>query len=217
MFHNTFNNLSISDKNKHSTIDINNGLKIDKEQSIDINAPTVKSEVLFSNTCHRSFNLPEIRFTNKIPKLSNDSSIPSNIILGLNLIKNDKDVLKRHISKIDHSLSNANRIEKIFCKYLDKDKYEEYMGCFYKSDLRTDLSNRKRGSFRVISLYVVEPLTHKKQKHSKHKLVVILFDPYHLCLPSRDYGDIAYDRYCKYDEDFEKILLNKNLILRKEE
>lgn len=57
-----------------------------------------------------------------------------------------------------------------------------------------------RGSFRAICLYRIEPKTHKKQRHSKHFLNVLLLDPYHLFIPS-SFNGLTSDEYLEQTYD----------------
>ncbi|MGT2744925.1 hypothetical protein ACVRW4_06240 [Streptococcus phocae subsp. phocae] len=176
-------------------------LVFDSIETSKIIAPKVYAKVEYSDCAKKCFNIPEIEFSNCYPSSIEEGATPSHIITAFEKLNQDVSVIKKCIKQINHYGKNSERIKTILKQYLSDD-FDTFYGCYYKSDIVTNPLLSNRGKFRVISLYIVEPKTHKQQKHSKHKLIILFFDPYHLFIPSRDFGTQIYHEVCEYSSSF---------------
>ncbi|HGC9756708.1 TPA: hypothetical protein ACG6LW_001325 [Streptococcus agalactiae] len=191
-----FNNLSGKPKKGPITISTRN-LVFDSIETNKIIAPRVEAKVEYFDFATTCYNLPDLEFSNCYPLSIEEGATPPHIISAFNAINEDANIIKTNIKHIRHDGINEERIEKILKKYLGAD-FDIYRGLFYKSDIITGPLLSDRGKFRVISLYIVEPKTHKQQRHSKHKLIILFFDPYHLFIPSKDFGTNIYQEIRGY-------------------
>lgn len=191
-----FNSLSIIGEQKPKFISIRD-LVVDSIETYKIDAPKVRPTIEFSEDAIQCYNIPHLQFSNCLPCSLNEGSLPSHVKTAFDNINKDHNIIGQNIKHINHIGKNKDRIEEILKKYLDTD-FNKYINCYYKSDIHTGILLKDRGCFRVISLYIVEPKIHKKQKHSKHKLIVLFFDPFHLFIPSNDYGTTVYNKICNY-------------------
>lgn len=142
---------------------------------------SVKVEVIFKDCAKKYKNIPQYSFTNK------SSDIPdSKTLICFEKIKENKERLLNNSKSITiKDNQQGDRLKGILSQYLDAtfiDKHSEY---FRKSAVIDDFNVKdpKNGRFRVICLYTIKPPEHKKERR-KHYLEVILFDPYHLFIPS---------------------------------
>lgn len=144
----------------------------------------VRPKVEYLDCAGDSINLPDIHFSNMLPSME-QRALDSYIEMAFEKIESNPTVLLSSNSPIRYSGKHKDRIKSILLEYLDEENFDFCCDYFRKSDIVTDILLGNRGAFRVISLYLVEPKTHKHQKHSKHYLKVVLLDPYHLFIPSR--------------------------------
>lgn len=195
-----FNGLSICPKKSISVVSTRN-LVTDTIERQRVDAPPVDTAICLSKNATKCFNIPNLEFSNCLPLNLDEGATPPNVITAFNKLNDDFNIIKSHIKPIHTNGKYENRIEQILKKYLDEEEYNSYSDFFYKSDVRTSDLLCDRGSFRVISLYTVEPKRDRRQRHSKHKLVILFFDPYHLFIPSRDYGTRIYSEISGYSSD----------------
>lgn len=167
----------------------------------------VTVNVKFIDGCENSKSLHNLQFSNKLPTLD-QSAIPPYIEMAFDFINEDSSVINQFKTEVTYRGKHRDRIKTIICEYINEDFFEEHSDIIYKSDIRTDIDISERGAFRVISLYQIEPLKHKKQKKYKHNLLVVLFDPYHLFIPDRNHGTKVFDLVKDYSADIKK-LFNK--------
>ena len=191
-----FNSIKIIDSNrKDQSINIINPREIQKDVDnpfrLKVTDPKVK--VSFKKEIKKCINLSDLRFTNRIPLNLDEGSLEASIEMAFRDLMRDINIVKKYVEPINCSGKNSDRIKQIMCEYLDSETFDQHIGYFYKSDLRDSYIKYKRDSFRIISMYLVEPKRHKRQKHSKHNLVILFVDPYHLFIPSNDYGTDYYD------------------------
>lgn len=194
-----FNSLSIIGEKKPIFVSTRQ-LVFDSIETYKINAPEISATIEFSDNATQCYNIPELKFSNCLPSSLDEGALPPHVKIAFERINENHHVIKKNIKQISHVGKNKDRIEIILKKYLDED-FDQFIDCYYKSDIHTGTLLTDRGCFRVISLYIVEPRTHRKQKHSKHKLIVLFFDPFHLFIPSSDYGTEVYDEICNYSFD----------------
>lgn len=146
-----------------------------------------KVSVELMDCAKNSVNIPEVKFSNMIPRLE-EKAVDSHIEIAIEKLKDNPDILLDTNEPIRYGGKNKDRIKSILCEYVSEEIFDECSDYFRKSDIRTDILLKNRGAFRVIALYLVEPRRHKKQKHSKHYLKVTIIDPYHLFIPGRHNG-----------------------------
>lgn len=149
----------------------------------DIEFQRVSPKVELHESVKISFNLPDLMFSNMIPTLE-QTAIDPLVEIGFNKLQSDPSILLNNCNPVDYRGKNKDRIKNILCKYVGTPTFDEFSDYFRKSDLISNLAG-KRGCFRVVCLYIIEPKTHRRQRHSKHILRAILLDPYHLFLPSK--------------------------------
>lgn len=195
-----FNNLSVVIKPKICVVS-NKGLVVNTAKNQYIKAPKVKTKIEISDNVTQCFNIPSIEFSNCYPRTLDEGALYPNISIAFDKINEDIGIIKDNMKDVSISGTHEGRIKQILKKYLDDNDFDNYSDNFYKSDVKTGVLLHERGSFRVISLYFVEPLTHKRQKHSKHRIIVLFFDPYHLFIPSKDYGTKIYNEISGYSGD----------------
>lgn len=198
-----FNNIKVCHKPKIPVVSVRT-LLVDSVEIYSLNIQEVKIKVQLSEDVRKCYNLPELSFSNHYPKNLDEGTCFSDTIQAFDQLNNSLDCIKDHIAPVRHDLENSARIEKIIKKYLESE-YDKYIGLFYKSDIRTGPLLSKRGCFRVVSLYTVEPKKHKRQKHSKHCLTILFFDPYHLFIPSQDYGTKIYDQVRSFSGECDRL------------
>ncbi|HHJ7793841.1 TPA: hypothetical protein ACQNCY_001817, partial [Streptococcus pyogenes] len=173
-----FNSLSVGPKKGPITISTRN-LVFDTIETSKIEAPQVNATVEFSDLATNCYNIPEIAFSNCYPSSIEEGATHAHVVTAFQMLNNNVNIIKDGIKQIHHYGRNKERIEIILKTYLNND-FNTFYGCYYKSDIITSSFLSNRGKFRVISLYIVEPKKDKRQRHSKHKLIVLFFDPYHL-------------------------------------
>ena len=200
-----FNNIIVSPKPKIPIVSVRN-LVVDNVKTFNVSASSVKAKVQLSCDAIICYNLPDLSFSNHYPKNSDEGADYPHVLKAFDQLNKSLDCIKTYMKPVDHDRANSERIEEILNKYVGE-KYDSYVGLFYKSDIRTDDLLFNRGSFRVVSLYTVEPITDRRQKHSKHYLTILFFDPYHLFIPSSDYGTEIYKKVCNFSGDCRKLLL----------
>lgn len=152
-----------------------------------------------------TYNIPDLMFTNCLP-ISDEGAIPSHVERAFKVIGENSSVLANGIKPIRFTEEHETRIRNILLKYLDSQDLSTISDYLYKSDVRESSLTNSRGSFRVVTIYRIEPRTHKKQRHSKHKLIILFFDPYHLFIPSRDFGTHVYTDVSMYSSDCKKMI-----------
>ena len=200
-----FNSLIVSPKNKIPIVSVRN-LVVDSVKTFNVDAPSVKAKVQLSCDAKICYNLPNLSFSNHYLINSDEGADFSHVLKAFDQLNESLDYIKTYTTPVNHDRDNSERIEEILKKYIGE-KYDSYMGLFYKSDIRTDYLLSNRGSFRVVSLYTVEPITDRSQKHSKHYLTILFFDPYHLYIPSLDYRTKIYKEVCNFSGDCRRLLL----------
>lgn len=191
-----FNNLTVSPKPNTLTVS-DRALVVDSVKSFNVGAPSVKAKVQLADVAKTCYNLPNLSFSNHYPKNLDEGANFPDVVKAFEQLNESLDCIKTYMSQVEHNRYNSERIEEILKKYVGA-VYDSYAGLFYKSDIRTNHLLSDRGSFRVISLYTVEPMTDRRQKHSKHYLTILFFDPYHLFIPSSDYGTEIYKKVCNF-------------------
>lgn len=205
---NSFNQIKIADSKsfKESTISIVNpaDIVLDKNEIFKIPVTHAKVKVKFSEKCGNSVRLPDLKFTNCIPVNVDEGSLESSVEMAFGMLHSNPQSIKSFCEPVTLSGKNKQRIERVISNYLDEDTIRDSSDLLYKSDLRAASINNSRSSFRVVSLYAVEPRKHKQQKHSKHILSVIFVDPYHLFIPSKDFGVSHYDKVKDFTGDAAK-------------
>lgn len=195
-----FNNLSVVTKPKFCVVS-NKGLVINSVRNQLVKAPKVKTKIEISNNVTKCFNIPSIEFSNCYPKSLDEGAVHTNVSLAFDKINENIDIIKDNMNEVSISGMHENRIKLILKKYIEDSDFNNYSDSFYKSDVKTGALLHERGSFRVISLYFVEPLKDRRQKHSKHRIIILFFDPYHLFIPSKDYGTKIYKEISEYSGD----------------
>ncbi|HFI0215593.1 TPA: hypothetical protein ACGO43_001946 [Streptococcus suis] len=201
----SFNKLTVSPKPKTPIVSVRE-LVVDSVKSFNVGAPSVKAKVQLSDVAKTCYNLPSLSFSNHYPKNLDEGADFPNVVKAFEQLNESLDCIKTYMSQVDHDRANSERIEEILKKYVGAG-YDSYAGLFYKSDIRTNHLLSDRGSFRVISLYTVEPKTDRRQKHSKHNLTILFFDPYHLFIPSSDYGIEIYKKVCNFSGHCKNLIL----------
>lgn len=201
----SFNKLTVSPKPKTPIVSVRK-LVVDSVKSFNVGAPSVKAKVQLSDVAKTCYNLPSLSFSNHYPKNLDEGADFPNVVKAFEQLNESLDCIKTYMSQVDHDRANSERIEEILKKYVGAG-YDSYAGLFYKSDIRTNHLLSDRGSFRVISLYTVEPKTDRRQKHSKHNLTILFFDPYHLFIPSSDYGIEIYKKVCNFSGHCKNLIL----------
>ncbi|HEL0020507.1 hypothetical protein KUF89_05320 [Streptococcus equi subsp. zooepidemicus] len=199
-----FNNLTVSPNPKIPIVSVRE-LVIDSVESFKVDAPLVKAKVQLSDVAKTCYNIPKLSFSNHYPKNLDEGADFPNVIKAFEQLNKSLDCIKTYMSQVDHDRANSERIEEILKKYVGAG-YDSYAGLFYKSDIRTNHLLSDRGSFRVVSLYTVEPKTDRRQKHSIHYLTILFFDPYHLFIPSSDYGTEIYKKVCSFSGECRRLL-----------
>lgn len=201
-----FNNLTVSPNPKTSIVSVRE-LVIDSVESFKVDALLDKDEVIvqLSDVAKTCYNIPNLYFSNHYPKNIDEGADFPDVINAFKQLNASLDCIKTHMSQVYHDRANSERIEEILKKYVGE-AYDSYVGLFYKSDIRTGSLLSDRGSFRVVSLYIVEPKTDRRQKHSKHYLTILFFDPYHLFIPSSDYGTEIYKKVCSFSGHCRRLL-----------
>lgn len=202
-----FNSLSVGPKKGPITVSTRK-LVFDSIETSKIKAPKVDAKVEYSVHATKCYNIPNIEFSNCYPSSIEEGATPSHIITAFEILNNDINVMKKNIKQIHHKGKNNDRIETILKQYLNED-FDTFYDCYYKSDIITDSLLSNRGKFRVISLYIVEPKRDRRQKHSKHKLIILFFDPYHLFIPSNDFGTSIYKDISVYTSNHCSFLFKK--------
>lgn len=198
-----FNNIKLCHKPKIPVVSVRT-LLFDSVETYRLDIPIVKTKVQLSEDVRKCYKLPELFFSNHYPKNLDEGTCFSDTIQAFDQLNNSLDCIKNHIAPVRHDLENSPRIEKIIKKYLGSE-YDKYINLFYKSDIRTGPLLSNRGSFRVVSLYTVEPKNDKRQRHSKHYLTILFFDPYHLFIPSMDYGIEIYQQVCNFSGECDRL------------
>lgn len=160
----------------------------------DINSSNITPKVNLLKDCGNSFHIEPLMFTNMLPNIIDGNVLDPKIEFCFSTLIENPAIITNKYSPVRHSGVNEKRIETILSKQLGEDKFNELKGLFYKSDIENQLNRTKedkldRGSFRVISVYEIAPIEHKKQKKPKHYLNVILLDPFHLLIPSGVYDE----------------------------
>ncbi|MCK1165217.1 hypothetical protein MXZ28_03810 [Streptococcus uberis] len=191
-----FNSLSVGPKKGPITVSTRN-LVFDSIETSKIKAPKVDAKVEYSVHATKCYNIPNIEFSNCYPSSIEEGATHAHIVTAFQMLNNNVNIIKDGIKQIHHYGRNKERIETILKTYLNND-FDTFYGCYYKSDIITSSLLSNRGKFRVISLYIVEPKKDRRQRHSKHKLIVLFFDPYHLFIPSKDYGTSIYSEVSRY-------------------
>ncbi|MEO1782723.1 hypothetical protein [Enterococcus diestrammenae] len=185
-----FNNLSVL-KNNEGTVEkiIKNRISArnfvtESYNPISINATKPDVKVKFAENVTRSMNIEEIFFSNMLPALEQKALDPY-IVDAFNSLRGNPAIIKSNCEPVSCSGVHKDRIIRILSEYIGEDIVDLYGDYFRKSDILTGIQKNNRGAFRVISFYKVDPIIHKKQKHSKHTLIITLIDPYHLFIPSK--------------------------------
>lgn len=149
-------------------------------QKLKFNNP-VKIHVVFSECAKEYKNIPQYNFTNK------SSDIPdAKTLICFEKIKEDPERLINNSKAITIKKNKqGNRIKGILSQYLEATFVDRHSDYFRKSAVMDDfdVNDPKNGRFRVICIYTIKPPEHKRERR-KHYLEVILFDPYHLFIPS---------------------------------
>lgn len=167
--------------------------------------PHIIPNVEFSQDAYRCYNLPDIEFTNCLPRLD-EAAIASDIELAIKKLGENCEIILDGKTYVNVSGRHKDRIESILKQYISDDKYESCIDYIYKSDVREASLNGDRGKFRIVSLYVVKFNDNLNQGNTEHKLVVLFFDPYHLFIPSSDFGTTIYSTVANYTSDFQKLI-----------
>lgn len=178
----------------------------------DLHISKVKPKIQFDGNSKRSTDIPDLKFSNKLPSIE-QRAVDSYIKIAINSLKNNPEILKESYGHVDYSGKYMNRIKTILSQYITEDKFDEICDYFIKSDIKTGILLKDRGAFRVISFYQVEPKKDKRQRRSKHYLNVVMLDPYHLFIPSRhngksseEYLEEVYNEICEFPDHIEKLI-----------
>lgn len=147
----------------------------------------VKPKIELLESAKKSVNISNINFSNMLPALE-ESPIDSYIEIAIDKLKENPNILLDSCHPIIYNGDHKERIKDILLEYIPEEDFDEHSDYFRKSDVRTSALLETRGAFRVVGIYLIEPKKHKKQKHSKHYLKIVLIDPYHLFIPSRHNG-----------------------------
>lgn len=189
-------NFNVQPKKKRVVID-SNLFDCQPYSANSISSHKVKAKIRFTENCESCVNISEIEFTNML-----SSPLNSKIINAFTLINTNENYIVNNCMEVRCNSNNQSRIEKIISPYVNG-KESSIINYLRKSTIPSALINSDRGSFRVISYYQIEPKKDKRQKHSKHYVNILLFDPYHLFIPSKYDGYSAEDNrkrlYAKYN------------------
>lgn len=188
----SFNKLSIGVKEKDSNTPAKGSIRIDVRNlvtekytpSFNVTDITVPVKVNIDKNSVKSINLSSINFCNAIPLNLDQGIVETYIESAFNSFNNDNQIIVRNSKIVNCKGTHEQRIKSIITNYVDEAFYNNNKDYFRKSDIPTGVLSNERGAFRVIAFYQIEPKKHKKQKHSKHFLNILFFDPYHLFIPS---------------------------------
>lgn len=193
------NNLAIVNNPKISIVSTK-GIAIHPTQKILSSTPKVDVKIEFSDYAKQCFNLRDIEFSNCYPRDLNEGAVSPHVIKAFEKINENIANVAHDLNEVSISGKHKTRIEKILKKYIDESDFDSQSDFIYKSDVRVGFLLGDRGAFRVISLYFFEPVTASNIK-SSHRLIVLFFDPYHLFIPSSDYGTAIYKNVSHYTGD----------------
>lgn len=184
--------LNYDKNNKEKMIETKDFIKTEEYDPFNLKK-RVKLNIKLMDCAKNSINIPDFEFSNMLPSLDENAADPY-INMAIEKAKGNPKILLDTDDPVRYTGKNKDRIKAILCEYVSEELFDLHSDYFRKSDINTDVLLGKRGAFRVISLYLIEPKKYKNQRHSKHFLHVILMDPYHLFLPSK-YNGLTADEY----------------------
>lgn len=196
---NKINNLTIVNNPKISIVSTK-GMVIDPAKKILSSTPKVDVEIELSDCVRQCFNIRDIEFSNCYPQNLDEGAVFPHVKMAFEKINENIANVAHDLNEVSISGKHKSRIEKILKKYIDESDFDSQSDFIYKSDIRVGVLLSDRGAFRVISIYFFEPSTTPDMK-SSHRLIVLFFDPYHLFIPSSDYGTAIYGDVSHYTGD----------------
>lgn len=196
---NRINNLAIVKDPKISIVSTK-GIVIDTTKKKLSNTPKAEVKIELSDGVRQCFNIRDIQFSNCYPQNLDEGAVFPHVKMAFERINENIDIIKDDMKEVSISGRHKSRIEKILKNYIEPNDFDSYLDFIYKSDVRAGILLRDRGAFRVISMYFFEPLTATNMK-SSHRIILLFFDPYHLFIPSSDYGTKIYKDVSKYTGD----------------
>lgn len=202
-----------SKKVNKQVINVRNIIKANVTPSITVVDPKIIPIVKIDSNATKSINLESISFSNKLPALDQEAIEPY-IEMAFASLESNLGVINSSRSVVRCFGQHEERIETIVSEYIGASNYEQIKEYLMKSDVLTGVQQNNRGAFRVVSFYQVEPKKDKRQKHSKHILNILFFDPFHLFIPSKfkdgevlrsseENRDFIYSKIKQYNRDIE--------------